>query len=169
MPPGVLVVRSLHRRARSTTKRAGSLARALAAAGVVVVLGACAPSDEGTQPSPDVTTFEQGDFGDIPLLAGSEALSPLNEEGGVVARSFAIRNTTPEEVLEFYEEQLADDEVLEAPSSIGADTFRGRWQLEDERVLIVSATLSTNLRETGELADTEVITQYSLSLSAEPE
>jgi hypothetical protein len=148
---------------------AGSLARALAATALAVALGACSPSDEGTQPSPDVTTFEQGDFGDIPLLAGSEALSPLNEEEGVVARSFAIRNTTPEEVLDFYTEQLAGDEELEAPSAIGVDTFRGRWQLENDRVLTVSATLSTNLRETGELADTEVITQYSLSLSPEPE
>ena len=139
-----------------------------AAVVTAVALGACTPSDEGTQPSPDVTTFEQGDFGDIPLHPRSEALSPPNEEGGNVARSYVVRNTTPEEVLNFYEVQLAEFDIVEEPGSIGTNTFRGSWQLNQGRVLIVSATLSSNLDGTGELVDTEALTQYSLSLSPAP-
>ncbi len=131
----------------------------------VVALGACTPSDEGTQPSPDVTTFEQGEFEDLPLLAGSEALSPPNEEDGVVVRSYGVPNTTAEDVLAFYQEQLADEEVLEAPSSIGENTFRGRWQLSDGRVLIVSATRSPTASGSADLPDEELVTQFSLSLS----
>jgi hypothetical protein len=135
----------------------------------VVALGACTPSDEGTQPSPDVTTFEQGDFSDIPLHPRSEALTPPNEEGGTVARSYAVRNTTPEAVLNFYEEQLAEFDIVEEPGSIGTNTFRGSWQLNQGRVLIVSATpVSSNLDGSGELVDTEALTQYSLSLSPAP-
>lgn len=139
-----------------------------AAVVTVFALSACAPSDEGTQPSPDVTTFEQGDFGDIPLHPRSEALSPPNEEGDNVARSYVVRNTTPEEVLNFYEVQLAEFDIVEEPDSIGTNTFRGSWQLDQERVLIVSATLSSNLDGSGELVDSEALTQYSLSLSPGP-
>lgn len=134
----------------------------------VVALGSCTDSDAGTQPAPDVSTFEQGDFADLPLHPRSEALTPRNEEAGNVARSYVVRNTTPGEVLEFYEAQLGEFDILEEPASIGTNTFRGRWQLDQERVLTVSATLSSNLDGTGDLADTEALTQYSLSLSPAP-
>jgi hypothetical protein len=140
-------------------------AKLFAAVVSVIALGACTPSDEGTQPRPDVVTFEQGDFEDLPLLAGSEALAPTNEEDGVVVRSYGVPNTTAEDVLAFYQEQLADEEVLEAPSSIGENTFRGRWQLSDGRVLIVSATRSPAASGSADLPDEELVTQFSLSLS----
>jgi hypothetical protein len=79
-----------------------------------------------------------------------------------------VRNTTPEEVLDFYEVELGEFDVVEEPGSIGTDTFRGRWQLDQERVLTVSATLSSNLDDLDETADTEALTQYSLSLSPAP-
>ena len=142
----------------------------LFAVAVIALAGsACTPSDEGTQPRPDVTTFEQGDFDDIPLLPRSEALSPPNEEDGNVARSYVVRNTAPDDVLGFYEEQLVEFELVEEPASIGANTFRGRWRLDTERVLTVSATLTTNLGDVPDIADSEQATQYSLSLSPAPE
>ena len=141
------------RRLRSV---AGLVVLALSAAG-------CGrASEEGTQPRPDVTTFEQGDFDDIPLLAGSDPLSPPTEEQGSVARSYQVRDTTPKGVLDFYVEQLADAEVLEEPGDIGANTFRGRWRLDQGRVLTVSATGAPTLD-----GDAEVLTQYSLSLAPE--
>ncbi|HEV2809318.1 MAG TPA: hypothetical protein VGV93_02835 [Acidimicrobiales bacterium] len=136
----------------------------VAVAAIAIAGAACTSSDEGTQPRPDVTTFEQGDFNDIPLLPRSEALSPPNEEAGNVARSYAVRNTAPEDVLAFYEEQLAEFQVVEEPASIGANTFRGRWRVEGQRVLTVSATLANNL-DVPELPDSEQVTQYSLSLA----
>lgn len=137
----------------------------IAAAVLTLAASACAPSDEGTQPRPDVTTFEQGDFDDIPLLPRSEALSPPNEEEGNVARSYVVRNTAPDDVLGFYEERLAEFTLVEEPASIGANTFRGRWQLDEERVLTVSATLADNLGDVPDIPDSEQLTQYSLSLA----
>ena len=140
----------------------------LASVVVVLAAGACSASDEGTQPGPDVATFEQGDFDDIVLHPRSEALTPPNEEGGTVARSYAVRNAAPEEVLDFYGVELAEFDVVEEPASIGTNTFRGRWQLDQERVLTVSATLAANLGDVPDLPDSEQVTQYSLSLSPAP-
>lgn len=137
----------------------------LPAVAILMVVTACTPSDEGTQPRPDVTSFEQGDFDDIPLPPRSEALSPPNEEGGNVARSYAVRNATPEDVMAFYRDELAEFELVEEPASVGSNTFRGRWQLDQDRVLTVSATLATNLESPGGFEDAEVLTQYSLSLA----
>jgi hypothetical protein len=96
-------------------------------------------------------------------LAGSEELTPPNEQGGVVARSYGVPNTTAEDVLAFYEEQLAEVEVIEAPLPIGRNTFRGLWQLSDGRVLTVSATRSA-LQGTEDLPEDELVTQYSPQL-----
>ena len=141
----------------------------LLAVAVIALAGSgCTPSDDGTQPRPDVTTFEEGRFDNIPLLPRSEELSPPNEEGGNVARSYVVRNTAPEDVLGFYETELAEFEVIEEPASIGADTFRGRWRLDGERVLTVSATLASSLGDVPDIPDSEQTTQYSLSLSPAP-
>lgn len=135
---------------------------------VGLVAGCGTASDEGTQPSPDVSTFGQGDFDDIPLLATSEPLTPPNEEEGNVARSYVVRNTTPEGVLAFYEGELTEFTVVSAPTSIGADTFRGRWELDQGRVLTVSATPAGNLENVDEFGDAiDLLTQYSLSLAPE--
>lgn len=137
----------------------------IAVAAIAIAGAACTPSDEGTQPGTDVTTFEQGDFNDIPLLPRSEALAPPNEEAGNVARSYVVRNTAPEDVLGFYEEQLAASELVEEPASIGANSFRGRWRVDGNRVLTVSATLASSLGDVPDIPDSEQTTQYSLSLA----
>ena len=134
---------------------------------VLLLVPACdSASEEGTQPRPDVTTFGQGDFADIPLLATSEPLSPPNEEQQAVSRSYVVRNTAPEDVLKFYERQLAEFEVVEAPAAIGTDTFRGRWKLDQGRVLTVSATPGGALDNPANFGDAvDTLTQYSLSLA----
>lgn len=134
------------------------------------LLAACdTASEEGTQPRPDVTTFEQGDLDDIPLLPRSEPISSPSEEEGVVARSYLVRNTAPADVLRFYEEQLADATVVSEPEEIGANSFRGRWQLDQRRVLTVSATQEGGVEGTEDMSEaTEVLTQYSLSLAPAP-
>jgi hypothetical protein len=137
---------------------------------VLVLAGAVAgcgsASDEGTQPRTDVSTFEQGDFDDIPLLPTSEPLSPPNEEDGTVARSYVVRDTAPSEVLDFYVEQLAEAELVAEPVEIGVNTFRGRWQLDQGRILTVSATAANNLDTPADFSEgIETFTQYSLSLS----
>lgn len=136
----------------------------LMAATSVLVAGCGADSDEGTQPRPDVTTFEEGSFDDIPLVPESDPVTPPNEKDGVDARSYVVRNTTPAEVLKFYEQQLAEFTLVSGPEEIGNDTYRGGWELEGGRVLTVSATPGDTL-EQGESADAgELVTQYSLIL-----
>ncbi len=133
-----------------------------------VVLGACSPSDEGTQPAPAVTTFGQGDFENLPLPPRSEPLGERSEEDGVVARSYAVRDTSPERVLAFYSQQLPAPAVVEPPHDIGAGTFRGRWLL-DGRELTVSATVDDTLEAIARFGDDAgVITQFSLSLASQP-
>lgn len=137
---------------------------------VLVLAGAVAgwgsASDEGTQPRTNVSTFEQGDFDDIPLLPTSEPLSPPNEEDGAVARSYVVRDTAPSEVIDFYVEQLAEDELVAEPVEIGGQHLPGSLAARPGRILTVSATAANNLDAPADFSEgIETFTQYSLSLS----
>lgn len=135
-------------------------------AAISVLVTACgADSNEGTQPRPDVTTFEEGTFDDLPLVPESDPVTPPNQEDGVDTRSYVVRNTTPAEVLEFYEQQLAEFTVVSAPEEIGEDTYRGRWQLDGGRVLTVSATPGETLQSGDSAYAGEFLAQYSLTLA----
>lgn len=125
----------------------------------------CSGSDEGTQPAPDVSTFEQGDFGDIPLHPTSSPLGSRSEKNGTVARSYTVRNTTARQVLEFYESALDEHEVIEAPQDIGRRSWRGLWRV-DGRELTVSATAISQPGDVEErpARPSEYNVQYSLSL-----
>lgn len=141
---------------------------ALVMAATLVLLAGCgADSDEGTQPRPDVTTFEEGTFDGLPLVPESDTLTPPNQEDGVQTRSYVVRNTAPAEVLEFYEQQLAELIVVNAPEKIGDDTYRGRWRLDGGEVLTVSATPGESLQNGDSAYARELLTQYSLSLAPE--
>ena len=147
----------------------GSGALVAGAVAMSLVFASCSPSDEGTQPAPAVTTFEQGDFDGLPLPPRSEPLGQRNEEDGVVSRSYAVRDTSPELVLEFYSQHLPASAVVEQPHEIGVGTLRGRWLL-DGRELTVSATVEDTLEAIERFGeDVGVITQLSLSLGPAPE
>lgn len=138
----------------------------LVMAATSVLVAACgADSDESTQPRPDVTTFEEGTFDDLPLVPASDPVTPPNQENEVDTRSYVVRNTTPEQVLEFYEQQLAEFTVISAPEEIGEDTYRGSWQLDGGRVLTVSATPGESLQSGDSAYAGEFLAQYSLSLA----
>ena len=138
----------------------------MGASAALLVLGGCGTdNDEGTQPATDVPSFEQGAFSDLPLPPRSEPVSERAEEAGVVSRSFAARDTSPEAVLEFYAQELDGAVVLAPPEEIGAGTRRGRWLLGD-RELTVSATREDPLEAVERFGDdVGVVTQFSLSLS----
>ncbi|MBW3547301.1 MAG: hypothetical protein KY452_04070 [Actinobacteria bacterium] len=137
----------------------------LAMGATLLFVGCDADSEKGTQPRPDVTTFEEGSFDDIPRLPASEPVSPPNEEEGVDTRSYVVRNQTPAEVLQFYELQLMDQTLVSAPEEIGDDTHRGRWHLDGGRMLTVSATPGETLEPSDSPYAGELLTQYSLSLA----
>lgn len=155
---------SPHLLRRSAT--AAALALALVAAG-------CGDDDDGqadaqqeaqpeAQPAPDVTTFEEGDFDDLPLPPRYTEISERVEEDGVVSQSFEVRNMTPQELIDWYAEALDEFEVLEAPEEIGVETYRGQWDL-DGRELTVAAQGAETLEDNPSAP--EVVTQLSLSLA----
>ncbi|MBW3536824.1 MAG: hypothetical protein KY395_03520 [Actinobacteria bacterium] len=78
---------------------------------MLAVLGtavAACGSDTGseTQPAPDVTTFTEGDFEELPLYPDSEPIGSRTETDGVVARSYKVRDVTVDMVIAFYDERL---------------------------------------------------------------
>ncbi len=134
----------------------------------LLVAGCGADGDEGAQgaqPRPDVTTFEEGPFADLPLVPESDPVTAPNREDGVDTRSYVTRNTMPAEVLEFYEKQLAEFTVVSAPEQIGEGTYRGRWELDGGRVLTVSATPGGSLQSGDSAYAGKFLAQYSLSLA----
>jgi hypothetical protein len=139
--------------------------RAFVAAAAWIALSGCNASDEGTQPAPSVSSFTQGDFEGLPLPPRSEPVGGRTEERGVVARSYAARDTTPEAVMDFYAQELESAAVLEPPDELGIGTFRGRW-LVGNGELTVSATRESSLDAIERFGDEAgVVTQFSLSLA----
>ena len=103
----------------------------------------------------------EGPFDDIPLLPRSDALSEVSEKEDVVAQSYAVRNRTPEGVIDFYLENLTGWAMIgEVEQGQTGDTFRAKWRDEGFE-LIVSATSAPTVEEQGETR-----TQYSLSLAS---
>lgn len=136
---------------------------------VALLIAGCGDGDGGddvgdAQPAPDVQTFQDGDFGEIPLPPLAEEAGERSEEDGVVAQSFFVRNRTPQEILEFYEAELAalDAQVVSSPAASG-DAWRGTWLVGD-RELLVSAIPAPTV-EGAEVEHAEVVSQLSLELS----
>lgn len=142
---------------------------AVVAATLALLIAGCAPrdGDSAAQPAPDVTTFEQGRFDDLPQFPRSDPLGPRTEKDGVVARSYRARGTSPEQVLEFYRDALAERWHMATPiEKLGAGTFRAEWVTDDYR-LLVSATREGTLDAPDDAAN-PVVAQYSLSLHPLP-
>jgi hypothetical protein len=134
------------------------------AAPLAVAVG-CGGGSDDAQPRPDVTTFEDGEFDDVPLVPESDPVTPANQEAEVDARSYVVRNRTPAEVLQFYEQQLVDFPMVGEIEDIGNGTFRGRWQFRGGRILTVSATPGETLKGGDNPAAGQFLTQYSLVLA----
>lgn len=137
--------------------------RRLAAVVLVLLVAAGCGGDEqrpSTQPAPDETTFQRGDFEDLPRYPRSEPLGERTEKDGAVARSFEATGATPEAVVEWYRDNLARWQLDQPPAPIGERTYRGRWS-RDAFFLVVSATAAPTLSNDD---GSTVSTQYSLSL-----
>ncbi|WP_421119732.1 hypothetical protein ACE2AJ_20660 [Aquihabitans daechungensis] len=141
--------------------------------GLIVVLtlaslGACSSDGEApaTQPAPQVSTFGQGDFDDIPLHPRSEAIGRRSEKDGVVTQSFGVRGATPSQILAFYERGLEPPSWTQigGVERVGTTTVRGEWR-KDGRTLRISASEAPNVPD-GQPSSTAVTSQYSLVLGA---
>jgi hypothetical protein len=141
--------------------------RAFLIAGVLVLASACgngSSDDPAVQPSPDVTTFADGDFAGIPLPPLGEEAGQRSEEDGIVTQSFFVRNRTPEAVLDFYADYFRsqDIDVITPPRSVGGATWRGWWFVDGRELLVTALPASATGGAETERAD--VVTQMSLEL-----
>lgn len=126
-----------------------------------VALCACAGSDEGTQPAPDVTTFEQGRFDDLPLLPKSEPMGARTEKNDIVSRTYRAVGVTPEGVIEFYRRELPSAGWRETEPGFREDTeSRGDWVTDDWRLEVSSQRIDDRQNPSAD----QVVVQYSLVL-----
>ncbi len=137
-----------------------------AAALVMILLVGCqrGDADPVAQPAPDVTTFEQGRFDDLPQFPRSEPVSARAEERGVIARSYKATGASPQQVMDFYRQALGDRwRMVSGIEKLGVGTLRADWVDEDYR-LRVSATTESGLDSRNDASET-FVTQYSLTLN----
>lgn len=130
-----------------------------------VILAGCGAGtdDPVAQPAPEVTTFEEGRFDDLPQFPRSEPLGPRHEKDGVVARSYKAPGASPDQVLDFYRDALQERwNMVAAVEKLGAGTLRADWT-DDEYLLRVSATREGELDSADDGSETAVA-QYSLTL-----
>ena len=125
-----------------------------------LLLGACGDDDvqPEAQPTPVVGGFSEAAFDALPRPATSEPRGNAVEMADTISRSYEVRNTTPEQVLDFYRSQLRDWRAVQGVEKLGVNTYRGIWT-KDGAELTVSATSGPTLSQPD-----EVRAQYSLSL-----
>ncbi|HEX7168020.1 MAG TPA: hypothetical protein VF230_13665 [Acidimicrobiales bacterium] len=103
----------------------------------------------------------EGEFDDIPLMSRSEPVSELSEKDDVTVQSYVVKNRSPAQVIEFYEDTLVGWTMIgEVDRGERGRAYRARWRDEGFELLVSSAPAPT-LEERR-----EVRTQYSLSLSS---
>jgi hypothetical protein len=132
---------------------------------VAVALTACGrgDADPAAQPTPNVTTFQEGRFDDLPQYPRSEPLGPRADEQGVVARSYKVTGASPEQVMDFYRDALQERwRMLTGVEKLGVGTFRADW-VDDDYLLRVSATRESEV-DSRDDASENFVTQYSLTL-----
>ncbi|MDP9403498.1 MAG: hypothetical protein M3P85_09215 [Actinomycetota bacterium] len=138
--------------------KAMSLAAAFAVAVSLPRCGDTRSEDPEAQPAPGVTRFAEGEFDQLPRYPRSDPASDRTEKADSTARSFKVRNASPQQILDFYASRLEGWRPLEAPREIGKSTYRGVWTKEDRR-LTVSAAPAPGFAEPD-----EVVSQYSITL-----
>lgn len=113
----------------------------------------------GTQPAPAVSTFEQGEFDDLPRHPRSEPIGPRSEMDGVVTQSFSATGATPEQVISFFTERLQETGWTPAEPAHREDTpTRADFTLDDLRLELTATSLA------GRTGPDEATVQYSLVL-----
>lgn len=139
------------------------------AAGLALVagigLGACSDNESGTQPAPDVSTFQQGDFGDIPLPGSTEQIGERTETDGVVTASYSVDMRTGGQLAEWFDRELAERgwQTAVVPQETAEALWRADWVKDGRRLELSTASYGTADLEAGELL------QFSLTLSPDTE
>ncbi len=124
-----------------------------------LLLVACGSGGGGpqAQPAPGDTVFRGGDFDQLPRYPGSGNLNQPTKKADVVAETFSVSNTTPQQVLQYYTDHLVGWTATEPVQSIGPDAYRGAWT-KGRRELLVSGSRAPTLSQN------QPVVQYSLEL-----
>lgn len=138
---------------------------------VATVIGACGDGERRAedQPVPTTDRFGTGIFDEIPRFPRSDPLGPRHQESDVVAQSFRVVGARPEQILDYYEENLVNWELITPPRPPGetSTTLRGRWA-RDRWILTISATTAPTLENENHTDVADFYSQYSLSLAPGP-
>lgn len=134
----------------------------MAATVLVLIFGNCRPSNPPeTQPAPNVTTFEEGTFDNLPLVPRSQPFGARSETAGVITRTYRATGVTPDGVIAFYERALPPHGWQAAESSQRTDTsWRADWVTSAWRLEVTSVPVP----DRDNPAATETVVQYSLVL-----
>jgi hypothetical protein len=99
------------------------------------------PSGTGAQPAQPGQGFQSGAFAGLPLPGGSQPVNAPQETHQGTLRSWKVTGVTPEQVLQFYAEQLPPEgwTVAEGPGASGATDWAGTRAKADQ-VLRVTAS-----------------------------
>lgn len=147
-----------------TARSRRTVGAVIAVLAMAAALGACGSDDDQadpTQPAPDVTTFQQGVFGDLPQVPGSEPFGERSEKDGVVTQTFKTKGITEQGVIDYYAQALPERGWVASEPVFREDTpFRADWVKGDLRLEISAAKVED--RDTPSAEQTEV--QYSLVL-----
>lgn len=149
------------RRART---RIRSALRAATSALVAVLLVAACGGDDGpeAQPDPSGTGFVEQSFDELPLPPRARPLGPVQQEDEGLSRTWGVRNTTAEEVLDFYDRNLDERWEQRWPVRQVGDGYRGEWRDGGTRLRVSSVRAPT---ASGEPAAPDApVVQLSLQL-----
>lgn len=149
-----------------TYPTAGRRTVAFVALALALAIGACGSDRDGggpsAQPTPDATTFQPGQFDDLPVFPRSEPLGPRNDENGSVSRSFVALGTNPEAILRYYRGALGEEwRLMHEFERLGQGTYRADWT-DGQWRLRISATEEPSVDIDN--ASRETTVQYSLHL-----
>jgi hypothetical protein len=137
------------------------LAKIVAVALVLVSTAACGGGEEGTQPVPDASTFDEGRFDELPEYPRADPFGRRSEKDGIVSRSYRATGVTPERLIEWYTDALGEEgwartaPRFREPGDGRADFVLDDWRLE------LSAT---DIKDRQIPSSTKYTVQYSLVL-----
>ena len=117
--------------------------------------------DRSAQPAPDVTTFEDGAFEQLPLYPDSEPIGAQSEKDGVVTRSYKVKDVTVDMIIAFYEERLQAAGWERAEPVLRENTQSRADFVNDDHRLELSAQ---DIRGPEDPPSDQHVVQYSLVL-----
>jgi hypothetical protein len=106
--------------------------------GLIAFVGCSDDDPPRAQPATDATMFVGGSFDELPVPPLADPLGPEHVVDEVVVRSYGVRNRTVESVMSFYEEALADEELITPVHDVpgAAEVLRGEWRYRGKRLRV---------------------------------